>query len=76
MVTNYGELVVKQNHCEDTVKVLHGRVADLELPEKVDGIVCNWMGHSLLWKSEILEVLEARDRWLKKNGFIRDARYG
>ncbi|EDW28617.1 GL18857 [Drosophila persimilis] len=70
MVTNYAELVVKQNHFEHTVKVLHGRIADLKLPEKVDGIVCNWMGHSLLWNSEILEVLEARDRWLKKNGFI------
>ncbi|XP_022215352.2 uncharacterized protein LOC111069555 [Drosophila obscura] len=70
MVTNYAELVVKQNHYEHTVKVMHGRMADLQLPEKVDGIVCNWMGHSLLWDSEILEVLEARDRWLKRNGFI------
>ncbi|XP_034136391.1 uncharacterized protein LOC117588924 [Drosophila guanche] len=70
MVTNYAELVVKQNHYESTVKVLHGRVAELQLPEQVDGIVCNWMGQSLLWDSEILEVLEARDRWLKSDGFI------
>ncbi|XP_034655880.1 uncharacterized protein LOC117893392 isoform X1 [Drosophila subobscura] len=70
MVTNYAALVVKQNHYEGTVKVLHGRVAELQLPEQVDGIVCNWMGQSLLWDSEILEVLEARDRWLKSDGFI------
>ncbi|BFF99772.1 uncharacterized protein DMAD_07597 [Drosophila madeirensis] len=70
MVTNYAALVVKQNHYEGTVKVLHGRVAELQLPEQVDGIVCNWMGQSLIWDSEILEVLKARDRWLKSDGFI------
>nr|XP_017098397.2 protein arginine N-methyltransferase 1 [Drosophila bipectinata] len=69
-VTGYAELVVKQNHLEKVIKVLHGRMKDLKLPEEVDGIVCNWMGHCLLWECEILEVITARDRWLKKRGFI------
>ncbi|EDV40036.1 uncharacterized protein Dana_GF10317 [Drosophila ananassae] len=69
-VTCYAELVVKENHCEDVIKVLNGRMADLMLPEKVDGIVCNWMGHCLLYESEVLEVIAARDRWLKRGGFI------
>ncbi|KAH8256976.1 hypothetical protein KR038_000594, partial [Drosophila bunnanda] len=69
-VTGYTELVVQANRMEKIVKVMHGRMASLRLPEKVDGIVCNWMGHCLLFESEVLEVLEARDRWLKKGGFI------
>ncbi|XP_017127186.1 protein arginine N-methyltransferase 1 [Drosophila elegans] len=69
-VTGYAELVVRQNRFETIIKVLNGRMKDLKLPEKVDGIICNWMGHCLLYESEILEVLEARDRWLKKGGFI------
>uniref|UniRef100_A0A6P4FR12 Protein arginine N-methyltransferase 6 n=1 Tax=Drosophila rhopaloa TaxID=1041015 RepID=A0A6P4FR12_DRORH len=69
-VTCYAELVVRQNHYEAIIKVFHGRMKDLKLPEKVDGIICNWMGHCLLYESEIVEVLEARDRWLKKGGFI------
>nr|XP_036670642.1 protein arginine N-methyltransferase 1 [Drosophila suzukii] len=69
-VTGYAELVVRHNCQENVIKVLHGHMKDLQLPEKVDGIVCTWMGHCLLFESEILEVLEARDRWLKKGGFI------
>ncbi|KQS44199.1 uncharacterized protein Dere_GG26603 [Drosophila erecta] len=69
-VTGYATLVVRQNGYEGVVKVMNGRMQDLKLPTKVDGIVCNWMGHCLLYESEILEVLEARDRWLKKGGFI------
>ncbi|XP_030385697.1 protein arginine N-methyltransferase 1 [Scaptodrosophila lebanonensis] len=71
-VTGYAELVVKSNRYENIVHVMHGRVADIHLPEEqgVDGIVCCWMGHCLLYESEILEVLQARDRWLKPGGFI------
>ncbi|XP_017043071.1 protein arginine N-methyltransferase 1 [Drosophila ficusphila] len=69
-VTGYTELVVRQNRYESIIKVLNGHMKDLKLPEKVDGIVCNWMGHCLLYESEILEVIEARNRWLKKGGFI------
>lgn len=69
-VTGYAQLVVRENRMEKIIKVMHGRIADIKLPEKVDGIVCNWMGHCLLYESEVLEVLEARDRWLKKSGFI------
>ncbi|XP_039485424.1 protein arginine N-methyltransferase 1 [Drosophila santomea] len=69
-VTGYATLVVRQNGYEGVVSVLNGRMKDLKLPSKVDGIICNWMGHCLLYESEILEVLEARDRWLKKGGFI------
>lgn len=68
-VTDYARLVVKENHLEHIIKVLHGRVEDVELQrEQVDGIICNWMGYSLLYESELLQLLAARDRWLKPHG--------
>lgn len=71
-VTDYARLVVKENHYEHVITVLHGLVADIKLPKKlqVDGIICNWMGHCLLYESELVQLLQARDRWLKPNGFI------
>lgn len=72
-VTDYARLVVKQNHLEHIITVLHGRVEDIELEQQpqVDGIICNWMGYSLFYESELLELLAARDRWLKpQGGFI------
>ncbi|XP_033159417.1 protein arginine N-methyltransferase 1 [Drosophila mauritiana] len=69
-VTGYATLVVRQNGYEGVITVMNGRMKDLKLPTKVDGIICNWMGYCLLYESEILEVLAARDRWLKKGGFI------
>ncbi|XP_023172350.2 protein arginine N-methyltransferase 1 [Drosophila hydei] len=69
-VTDYARLVVQANKMEHVVKVLHGRVEDVKLPQRVDGIVCNWMGQCLLYESELLELIQARDRWLKPEGFI------
>ncbi|XP_023033146.1 protein arginine N-methyltransferase 1 [Drosophila willistoni] len=68
--TRYAELVVKENHYENKIKVLNGYISQVQLPEKVDGIVSSWMGQCLLYESSVLEVVEARDRWLKPNGFI------
>ncbi|KAH8365892.1 hypothetical protein KR093_007006, partial [Drosophila rubida] len=69
-VTDYARLVVKENHYEHVISVLHGSVATIELGQRVDGIICNWMGHCLLYESQLVQLLEARDRWLKPNGFI------
>ncbi|KAM8710956.1 hypothetical protein ACLKA7_017569 [Drosophila subpalustris] len=71
-VTDYAQLVVKENHCESVVTVLHGRVADINRRQQllVDGIVCNWMGHCLLYESELVQLLQARELWLKPDGFI------
>ncbi|XP_034482901.1 protein arginine N-methyltransferase 1 [Drosophila innubila] len=71
-VTDYAQLVVKENHYEHVITVLHGRVTDLKLTKQllVDGIICNWMGHCLLYESELVQVLQARELWLKPDGFI------
>jgi len=60
--------VVKVNGVEDIVTVIHSRLEDVELPEKVDVVVSEWMGMALLFESMWEPVLLARDRWLKPGG--------
>ncbi|KAL8520695.1 hypothetical protein ACS0TY_011299 [Phlomoides rotata] len=62
--------VVKANNLSETVIVLHGRVEDVEIDEKVDVIVSEWMGYMLLYESMLGSVITARDRWLKPGGLI------
>ncbi|KAG6405470.1 hypothetical protein SASPL_133060 [Salvia splendens] len=62
--------VIKANNLSDTVIVLHGRVEDVEIDEKVDVIVSEWMGYMLLYESMLGSVITARDRWLKPGGLI------
>lgn len=37
------EIVIKANRMEDRIVVLHDKVEDVNLPEKVDVIVSEWM---------------------------------
>lgn len=62
--------VVNANNLSDIVKVLHGRVEDVEIEEEVDVIISEWMGYMLLYESMLGSVLTARDRWLKPGGLI------
>ncbi|XP_038054564.1 protein arginine N-methyltransferase 6-like isoform X2 [Patiria miniata] len=62
--------VVKSNGMEQQIQVIQGKVEDVELPEKVDVIVSEWMGHFLLYESMLNSVIYARDKWLKKGGII------
>ncbi|XP_073130283.1 probable protein arginine N-methyltransferase 6 [Henckelia pumila] len=62
--------VVKANKFSETITVLHGRIEDVEINEKVDVIVSEWMGYMLLYESMLGSVISARDRWLKPGGLI------
>ncbi|KAM4718536.1 protein arginine N-methyltransferase 6 [Anableps anableps] len=62
--------IVKQNNVEDIVEVIRGTVETVELPEKVEVIVSEWMGYALLHESMLNSVLYARDRWLKAGGLL------
>lgn len=52
---------VCDNGCADRVRVLHGRVESVALPEPVDVIVSEWMGYALLYEGMWRSVLYARD---------------
>ncbi|XP_048882501.1 protein arginine N-methyltransferase 6 [Brienomyrus brachyistius] len=62
--------VVRLNHMEDQVTVIRGALEAVQLPEKVDVIVSEWMGYALLHESMLNSVLLARDRWLKPGGLL------
>ena len=51
-------------------QVLHQKVEDVELSEKVDIIVSEWMGFYLLHESMLDSVLTARDMHLKEDGLM------
>lgn len=47
-MADYTRELVKQNGYEEVVTVLQGRAEEIELPEKVDVLVSEWMGNCLL----------------------------
>ena len=64
------QAVVEDNGLQSRVSVVHGRVEDVDLPERVDILVSEWMGFYLLHESMLDSVLVARDRFLKKTGIM------
>ena len=64
------EAIVKANKYERVITVIKGVVENVELPEKVDVIISEWMGFYLLHESMLESVLYARDKWLKEDGIM------
>ncbi|KAB7498567.1 putative protein arginine N-methyltransferase 6.1 [Armadillidium nasatum] len=64
----HAKKLVEANNFNDVITVLIGKAEDLELPEKVDVIVSEWMGYMLLYETMLPSVLHVRDRYLKSGG--------
>jgi len=62
--------LVKANKVDDIVEVIQSSVEELELPEKVDIIISEWMGYFLLRESMLDSVIKARDRFLAPGGHM------
>ena len=58
------------NGVADIVQVIHGDVMDVELPERVDVIVSEWLGGFGIDEGMLAPVIAARDRWLKPGGVM------
>jgi len=67
-VAECARAVVSASGLTGSVEVIRGKVEEVELPERVDVIVSEWMGCFLLYESMLDSVLRARDRWLKPGG--------
>ena len=50
------------------IEVIQGTIESIELPEKVDIIISEWMGYFLLRESMLDSVLVARNKFLKPGG--------
>ena len=67
-IINYARQIISDNHLSDIITLYCGSMEDIELPEKVDIIISEWMGYSLLYESMLPSVLSARDRFMKLGG--------
>ena len=56
-VAKHAQAMVAAHGLQDRVTVLRGTMEELELPEKVDVIVSEWMGYFLLRESMVQSVL-------------------
>ena len=52
------------------VRVIQGDITDVELPERVDVIVSEWLGGFGIDEGMLVPVIAARDRWLKPGGVM------
>eukprot|EP01123_Difflugia_compressa_P013517 TRINITY_DN630_c0_g1_i2.p1 TRINITY_DN630_c0_g1~~TRINITY_DN630_c0_g1_i2.p1 ORF type:complete len:409 (-),score=83.00 TRINITY_DN630_c0_g1_i2:27-1196(-) len=62
--------LVNGNNVADKVIVMQGKIEDVDIPEKVDIIISEWMGLFLLRESMLDSVLFARDKWLAPGGSL------
>jgi protein arginine N-methyltransferase 1/protein arginine N-methyltransferase 6 len=62
--------VMEANGFSSVVTVLRSRVEDVELPEKADVLVSEWMGFHLLHEDMLASVLHARDALLQPHGLM------
>jgi len=62
--------MVKQNGAEDRVEILEGNLEDVDLPEKVDVIISEWMGGLGVDENMLAPLVMARTRWLKPGGKV------
>ena len=59
--------LVRHNKVDHVIKVLSGKIEEIELPEKVDMIISEPMGYMLL-NERMLETYLHAKKWLKPEG--------
>lgn len=62
--------IARENGYEDSIVFKKGKLEDLELNEKFDIIVSEWMGYFLLFEGMLDTVIKARDKYLKPGGLM------
>lgn len=69
-MADHARRLVAANGLDKIVTVIQGTIETVELPEKVDIIISEWMGYLLLRETMLDSVLMARDRFLKPGGAL------
>jgi len=63
--------IVENNNLDSVISIIRGKIEEVKLPvEKVDIIVSDWMGYSVLHGCLLESVLFARDKWLVEGGLM------
>merc|ERR1719219_1942196 len=66
-IAKHAEELVAANKVNDVIKVISGKIEEIELPEKVDMIISEPMGYMLL-NERMLETYLHAKKWLKPDG--------
>jgi len=66
-IAKHAESLVKHNKVDACIKVISGKIEEIELPEKVDMIISEPMGYMLL-NERMLETYLHAKKWLKPDG--------
>ncbi|XP_064089224.1 histone-arginine methyltransferase CARMER-like [Macrobrachium nipponense] len=61
------ELLVRANNLQDTIKVMAGKIEEIEIPDLVDMIISEPMGY-MLYNERMLESYLHAKKWLKPGG--------
>jgi len=69
-VITVAEEIAAANGLGEVVRILHGKLADVVIPEKVDVIVSVMTGNFLLTEDLLPVLFHARDTLLKPNGHL------
>lgn len=69
-MATYAKRMVEAQGLDGVVEVIQGVIESVEIPEKVDIIISEWMGYFLLRESMLDSVVVARDRFLKPDGAL------
>jgi protein arginine N-methyltransferase 1 len=62
--------MVERNGLTDVIEVIEGNLEDIDLPEKVDVLMSEWMGGLGVDENMLAPLVMARNRWLKPTGKI------
>ncbi|GAX82177.1 hypothetical protein CEUSTIGMA_g9605.t1 [Chlamydomonas eustigma] len=62
--------LIEHNKLSYVIEVIQGTIESIDIPEKVDIIISEWMGYFLLRESMLDSVLVARDKFLKPGGAL------
>lgn len=66
-IAQHANTLVKHNNMQNKIKVIAGKIEEIELPEKVDIIISEPMGYMLLNERMLESYLHAK-KWLKPSG--------
>lgn len=69
-IVDQARQIIDANGFSAIIEVMETKVEDMELPEKVDIIISEWMGYFLFYESMLDTVIFARDKWLKPGGLM------
>lgn len=69
-IVDQARMIIESNGFSEVIEVKETKVEEMELPDKVDIIISEWMGYFLFYESMLDTVLFARDKWLKPDGLM------